>query len=96
MTRSLLTEKARLVQVTGVKGSGHIISPRAELQTMQLANDADPTILELYWGEAGTEEKDVAGISNRPARLIAGGACGAASLLVVIVIAWVARREGKR
>jgi len=69
---------------------------RAELQTMQLANDADPTILELYWGEAGTEEKDVAGISNRPARLIAGGACGAASLLVVIVIAWVARREGKR
>ncbi len=66
---------------------------KTELQTMQLANDADPTILELYWGEEITAPKSEGEISNRPARLIAGGTCAVVSLLVVLACAFAARRE---
>jgi len=69
---------------------------RGDLQTMQIANDADPTILELYWGEERADAEAPAGeVSNRPARLIAGGVCGFVSLLVIGLIARAARREGR-
>ena len=49
--------------------------------------DADPAILDWYWGvEAAAEGDSAEAVSNRPARLTAGGACVLASLLVVGMI----------